>query len=83
MIGARRNLEKAIKMCKSMGHTESNSEMATLIHNLGAVTQAEGDMEGAKKHFQTSLKMFKDVHGNDKSHPHIAILKHNLGSVYV
>ena len=46
--------------------------------------QQEGDAEGAKKQFETSLKMFQDVHGEDaaKKHPHIAILKHNLGRAY-
>ena len=46
--------------------------------------QQEGDAEGAKKHFETSLKVFEDVHGEDalKKHPHIAILKHNLGRAY-
>lgn len=84
MIGARKNIQKAIKIHRGLGHTDSNPEMATLIHNLGTVMQQEGDTEGAKKQFETSLKMFEDVHGEDvaKNHPHIAILKHNLGRVY-
>ena len=35
MIGARKNLQKAIKIHRGLGHTDSNPEMATLIHNLG------------------------------------------------
>ena len=35
MIGARKNLKKAIKIHRGLGHTDSNPEMATLIHNLG------------------------------------------------
>ena len=63
------------------GEGKPHQKIATSLHQLGCVLQAQGDLAGAQEKLETSLAMEYELHGKDKPHPDIAAILHALGGV--
>lgn len=52
------------------------TNVATLVNNLGRVLQALGDLAGARAAFERALTIFQEILGED--HPNTVLVRNNL-----
>jgi tetratricopeptide (TPR) repeat protein len=55
--------------------------LATTLHEIGAVLDAKGNRDGALRYLHHSLKLQKELHGDDAQDPGIATTLHDIGMV--
>ena len=65
-------------MDRSLHGDRDHPGIAATLHELGAVSQAAGDLPEAKQHLEESLQMERSLYG-DRDHPDIAATLHELG----
>jgi len=59
---------------------EESSDVATSLHSLAGVLQAQGDLAGARRHLERSLEIQAAVFGTEE-HPSVAASLHELAGV--
>jgi len=73
--GARENLEMALKVFESAGH----SDVAALFNNLGLILRDMGDLEGARENLEMALRIDEVTGGSN--HSNVTAYLNNLGLV--
>ena len=64
-------LEHQLLELQSTHKDQDHPEIATILHELGQVSQQAGDLQQAEQHFGELLTMDRSLHG-DRDHPDIA-----------
>ena len=57
-------MERSLKIAEKV-HGPDHRNVATLANNLGTILQAQGDLEGARRHIERALAIDEKAYGPD------------------
>ena len=68
-------------MIDEKAYGPDHPDVAIRVNNLGLVLQAQGNLEGAKEHYERALGIYKKTYGPDSNNLNVANTLTNLGIV--
>jgi tetratricopeptide (TPR) repeat protein len=80
LADAARTLEVSVSDAIAVHQTEDHSSVATSLHQLAVVLEAQGDLPGAREYLERSLRIWAKVYGTE-DHPSVAASLHVLAIV--
>ena len=70
-----------VPFSKATEAAKKREYLATTLHEKGAVLDAKGNRDGALRYLHHSLKLQRELHGDDANDPGIATMLHDIGMV--
>ena len=74
------DLREAERGFVALHGTEEHDDVATALHALGGVLQAQGELPAARENLERSLAIKLKLYGTDE-HPEVSVTLHALGGV--